>query len=983
MGDPLQNLKEQARTLGNHNQKYIHAIASHVDALTLKLEEKGKIDRVHLWLPGHDLRAEMDTVAAVGENLRQKLDFLGCYYSLQFLQMNLRTVDVLRFNLASTQEPFTIYKQFMKQSGNEIRQLTAAYMNKLLDLFIPRAERPEFCICGVGTRADQDDIDVGIIDDGSTKRRRLNAAVGQMSSEVFRFASSFHFHLSEHVRGEGYSASIPEYEAILDKEIRDFVIISEMLGAAHIVGSRSLLKKFKEDITERYFYHRGGDNRYHEGYLRGILGEVISLLAKPLSSYRIHPKDDGLRIIKGIISAKKTIFGVREVNAWDIIEQLRRKDSLRPEYEELEGALTFLEIFRYLYQLFVVQEEDVPLDDEHTRLNVETVAKTLGYEDRGALSAGVHLLVDYYEWIKLTRRCVPALIDDLKKHLLSTSIFTVMFQEARAKIDSGTYKVNFPVELADALRFFHGTTFWDDVLEALGGDPLLGRFVSDMESLSAQKSNAVIQRYFDWTSSDLYSLTHFLTILCRETEDLCTQKLFRRFNSLFLDRLGTFPNITYRMALVFHLYPGPLNSYLGLLDSSSLAKFRGLLKQGQGLTEEMSEVVRKLESLCGLYTVSSHHFKRYFQRVTTKYPECLRNLGSIDKLQELSKGVFGDVKNLPSFEAKKEALGDYYDLEFFIAGLQTLQGVCAEKTNFQFTQFSDNYIQTLFDTCKKEVDAAQRGRLATRDLLAIYAAGGHAREQAYDDDYDMIVLLDSASEEMLAYFSKIIAKMNTEMIKRGMLPHYRLAEHFGRYVVTLGEIENLFLRETPDSFVDKSQLLGSRLVVGSRKFEEKFVERIIRPYIFEKKDEYIRQMAHEMESRHSVPEEDGYNLKEAPGGLRDIEMMLLVYKARFGLRQPICSVIFETLVMLDSQHSKEIGRLCNAFHFLKRVRDIYRLTVAAVDSLSQSHLSDAAKILDFVDEQGTPSPLRLLEECKQVAGQVRSTIKKLMGETVG
>jgi len=980
MRDPLQNLKAQAQNLGNHNQKYIHAITSHINALTLKLEEKGKIDRVHLWLPGHDLRAEMDTVAAVGENLRQKLDFLGCYYSLQFLQMNLRTVDVLRFNLASTQEPLTVYKQFMKQSGKEIRQLTAAYMSKLLDLFIPRAERPEFCICGVGTRADQDDIDVGIIDDGSNKRRLLNAAVGKMSSEVFRFASSFHFHLSEHVRGEGYSASIPEYKTILDKEIRDFVIISEMLGAAHIVGSRSLLKKFKEDITERYFYHRDGDNRYHEGYLRGILGEVISLLAKPLSSHRIHPKDDGLRIIKGIISAKKTIFGVKEVNAWDIIEQLRRKDSLRPEYAELEGALTFLEIFRYLYQLFVVQEEDILLDDEHTRFNIETVAKILGYEDRGAVSAGVHLLVDYYEWIRLTRRCVPALIDDLKRHLLSTSIFTYMFQEAKTKIVSGKCKGNFPVDLAEALRFFHGTTFWDDVLEALGKKPLLARFVCDMESLDTQKSNAVIQRYFDWASSDLYSLTQFLTILCREREDLCTQKLFRRFNSLFLDRLATFPNITYRMALLFHLYPGPLNSYLGLLDSSSLATFMGLLKQGQGLTEEMSEVVRELGSLCELHMVSSHHFKRYFQRVTTRYPECLRNLGNIDRLQELSKGVYGDVKNLPSFEAKKEALGDYYDLEFFIVGLQTLQGVSAEETNLQFTQFSDNYIQTLFDTCKKEVDEAQRGRLATRDLLAIYAAGGHAREQAYDDDYDMIVLLDSASEEMLTYFSKIIAKMNTEMIKRGMLPHYRLAEHFGKYVVTLDEIETLFQKETPDSFVDKSQLLGSRLVVGSRKFEEKFEERIIRPHIFEKKNEYIRQMAGEMESRHSAAEEDGYNLKETPGGLRDIEMMLLVYKARFGLRQPICSLIFETLVMLDSHHSEEIGRLCSAFHFLKQIRDIYRLTVAAVDSLSQSHLGDTAKILGFVDEQGAPSPGRLLVECKQVVNEVRDTIQKLMAE---
>jgi len=307
MREPLEILKQQARALGNHNQKYIHAISRHIGSLTEKLEEKGKIDQVHLWLPAHDLKTEMDTVVAVGENLRQKLDFLGCYYSLQFLEMNLRTVDVLRFNLTSTQDRLAVYRQFMMQSGEEVRQLIAAYMNGLLDLFIPRGERPEFCICGVGTRADQDDIDVGIIDDGSRKRKELNTAVGRMSAEIFRFASSFHFHLSEHVRRRGYSASIPEYKSILGKEIRDFVIIAEMLGAAHITGSRRILKRFREEITERYFYHRDGDNRYHEGYLRGILGEVISLLATPISAHRIHPKDDGLRIIKGIVSAKKTI----------------------------------------------------------------------------------------------------------------------------------------------------------------------------------------------------------------------------------------------------------------------------------------------------------------------------------------------------------------------------------------------------------------------------------------------------------------------------------------------------------------------------------------------------------------------------------------------------------------------------------------------------------------------------------------------------
>ena len=972
MRDPLTNLKEQARKLGNHNQKYIHAITSHIAALTESLEEQGKIDQVHLWLPAHDVLEEMNTVAAVGDPLRQKLDFLGCYYSLQFLQMNLRTLDVLRFNLASTSDRLSVYRQFMRQSGDEIRQLQAAYMKQLLDLFIPAEDQPEFCICGVGTRADQDDIDVGIIDDGSKRRKTLNAAVGKMSSEVLRFASSFHFHLSEHVRGEGYSASIPEYKVILEKEIRDFVIIAEMLGAAHIIGSHGLMKRFKDEITERYFYHQDGDNRYHEGYLRGILGEVISLLARPLSTNHIHPKDDGLRIIKGIASAKKTIFGVKDTNAWDIIAQLKKRDRMDAEYEELEEALTFLEIFRYMYQLLVVQEEDILLDQEHTRPNIEPVARTLGYEDRGAVSAGTHLLVDYYEWIRRTRRCVPALIDDLKSHLESTSIFTSMFEEIEAKLGTGEYRGNFAVELVDALRFFRGTTFWDDVLEAFERKALLTRFISDIESLNEKESDAVIQRYFDWVSFDLLSLTNLLVILCRDGTDPCSQRLFQRFNSLFTKCLSQFPNITYRMALLFYLYPGVVNSYLGLLDSPSLRSFMGLLTQKEALTDEMSLVVRKLVGLCNLYHVSSHHFRRFLQRITPKYPECLHDLDNIDRLRQLSKGMFGDIKNLSNFDEKKELLGDYYDLEFFAVGLETLNGVASEQTNLEFTEFSDNYIHTLFDICKQEVDEEHRRRVATRDLFAIYAAGGHAREQAYDDDYDMIVLLDSPSDEVLTYATKIIAKMNTEMIRRGILPHYRFAEHFARYVITLDEMEHLFEDEMPDSFIDKSQVLCSRMVVGSRRFEQKFEKRIIRPYIFEKKAEYLTQMMAEMEARHSTfvgPDE--YDIKENLGGLRDIEMILLIYKAKFEVRQPICSLIFETLAALDTHHSPDIQKLCFAFHFLKRVRDIYRLTAAAVDTISIEYLADTAKILNFVDADGNPEPQRLMERCLAINAEVK------------
>jgi UTP:GlnB (protein PII) uridylyltransferase len=83
--------------------------------------------------------------------------------------------------------------------------------------------------------------------------------------------------------------------------------------------------------------------------------------------------------------------------------------------------------------------------------------------------------------------------------------------------------------------------------------------------------------------------------------------------------------------------------------------------------------------------------------------------------------------------------------------------------------------------------------------------------------------------------------------------------------------------------------------------------------------------------------------------------------------------------MLDSEHSGEIQKLYAAFHFLKRVRDVHRLTVAATDTLSPDHMTDAARILGFVDETGEGIPAQLLDKCRRTTKQARGTLRKLMG----
>ena len=414
MQDFIARLEERVGELGNHHRKYLRNISANIDKIIDRLETCGQIDQVHLRSAAPDLAGETAMVAGLGRSIDEKLDLLGCYYGFQFLNMNIRAVDVLALNLATSDDRYVVYKQFMRQIGNDFRSLTACHMQHTLDLLLSQDKRSEFVICGVGTRADQDDIDVGIIDDGSPGRSDLNKAVGRMQHIMLKQAVRLHFYLSEHVGSQSYSASIPEYKNLLKREIHDFVIINEMLGAAPIIGSNRLYRIFSREVTQRYYYHRQGDNRFHEGFLRGLLGEVRSLLIRKAKKNSINPKDDGLRMLKGIVFAGKSIFNIGKVNAWDILHQLEERD---PEHKDifrvLDRSLTFLEIFRFLYQLFVVQEEEIYLGGEDTSSNLQAVAKAMGYQDVGVIKAWDHLLIHYYEHVDVIKEPVETLLKDV------------------------------------------------------------------------------------------------------------------------------------------------------------------------------------------------------------------------------------------------------------------------------------------------------------------------------------------------------------------------------------------------------------------------------------------------------------------------------------------------------------------------------------------------------------------------------------------
>ncbi len=960
-------LKERVNQFGNHHQKYVRTIEKYLDPMVGSLENAGKIEDVHLWKGTSHLSQEIEIVLGVANSLDEKLTYLACYYSLQILHLNLRSTDVLSLNLTAGEDSASAYKRFMLQTGTEFKALTTTYMQELLDLFFDYQPYPEFTILSVGSLAHQDDIDVGVLDKGSAERAALNLVIGKIRREMFKWATELHFYLSERIGSQFYTSSILEYKEQLDKGAVDFVMITELLSAVPMLGSQRLFEQFEQEIIYRYHYHRHGDNKFHEAYLRGILGEIRSFLLLKINETKLNPKDDALRMISGFIYAIKTIFHIYRGNRWEVLDVLMHQDGSRKEiYLELEKVLTFLEIFRHLFQLFIGLEEDIFLDDPMTASNMEIVAKSMGYRDVGAIKAWDQLLIHYHENIEKAKTLTSQMLQDVTEHVKSISIFSNMIKSAWRPEPHRSYPGNLAIDFLKESHFFQGARFWDDVLDAFQtkDSHVLENFIKDFQLLKPRYQQIVIEKYGKAARNTIYAMISFLVILAKKKRRFDIEELCHQLNRSFLHNLAECDDRVLRLAKVFHQYPKLINDYLNTLNVSLQQRFASLL-DAKLWEPEQQQSRHLLVRLCEIHCHTSHYFKRFFTRVVSQYPVYIQFLENTPQLAQISKGILSYIDSLTTFEEKKKRLGDYHDLEFLRVGLEALQGVSIEKIDAEFTEFSDSYLQMLFDISKQAVDEKIGGSVPTRDLIAVLTAGGHAREEAFDDDYDLIILLNEKDEAIRNYCNQIIVTMNSEIVKRGIMPHYRLADHFGGYITLVEDLEHYFSKPKDEAFIDKCQILGARMIVGSSKFQKQFEDRIIQRHIFEKYDQYKNQMLKEMNARHQDKQNvKGHNLniKEGVGGLRDIEIMLLIYKARYRLKEPVNRKLIETICEIDTNHRDDLGKLNKHFNFLKQLRNLYRLTVFAGNELKFESLEPAAKIMGYQNKPGEKAVDRLASD---------------------
>ncbi|MBN1999605.1 hypothetical protein JW935_18770 [candidate division KSB1 bacterium] len=967
----VERLLKRCQVLGNHHRKFILLIRKNYDGLIRRIEQARMNERIHLLVATHDYTEEMTIIAALGKTSQEKLDDLACYFAFQFLHMNLSALDALMLEAITVERKYQIYQNFMLRVGHDFRRLTSAYMKYVLLIIYPNLNFDNFCFLGVGTRSDQDDIDIGVVDRGPENRHILNEAIGKMSCEMLKNAISPHFHLSEHVGNmDSYSASLEEYIDLLEKEIHDFVIISEMLGAARVLGSRKLYFEFRRRVTSRYYFNKNEKTiKFHEGYLRGIIGEIRSLMFRDPSKNIISPKTDGLRMIKGMLYAAKTIFNLRQINAWTIIDTLEKRDKKRRVfYQKLKANLTFLETFRYLYQLLIAQEEDIFVESRGTRSNLAEVAKVMGYRSVGAASAVDFMLIDYYQNIQQAKETIKHLLPHGVKHLESITVFGKVLRHKKATQKGQKRIGNLALRFYNEIKFFRGTKFWDDIIIVFiqKDGRIFKRLINDLCTLHADNREMVMNGIVDWGWNSFHAMFSFILLLFKYRNAFPDNTLYLAFNRTFFNRVRGTREDAQRFSILFHHFPQLVNNFLHLLtDEQKRILFDWLNREVWD--RELYPARNRLQFLLKLHYSTSKYFSRVMDYVLSEHPEYLKIVDNYQHLVLIGKGSLAEVERSIGLKNKLKKLEDYFHFEFFRIGLLTLARSPAKSVAMEFTAFIDKYMQLLFDTCKRDVDDQTPVVSKTRDLFGIFITGGQGQMLAFDDDFDLIILLNSNDKDMLDYCSSIVRKMHKELIKCGIMPHYRFADYTGSFIATFEQLKELLKQQNKEHIIDKSQLLNARMLIGSSILQNNFDTEILTPYIFSQSKLFVKEMLYEIKERRrafSHNTDSTINIKETPGGLRDIEMFLFINRTLFELRQHSNFELFQILISTAGSLDSEYKRLAKAYEFLRSIRNLNRLTLGATDYLDPQHIYNLAELLNYRTNQTDSSRDILLQRIK-------------------
>lgn len=979
--------------LSNYFQKNLRFAKEHGASLRIRLEERGRAGRVHLWRKAHNYRYEMTVVAEVAEDPAERLTFLGTYYALQVFHIHLLNVHQLRRESAAGNR-LLVYTRILMRTRYQLKDLVGSYLEALAGVFAPDVPLEGVSLCNVGMILDQEDLDVGVFIRPDVDKGLWNTVVSRIGAEFMKYSPKMHFYLAEKVAGNTYLTTIEDFENYLRRGVHNFVLISELLLTEPLLGDGTLADELERAVILPFFYTEG-KLRFHEGYLRGMIGEVRELTRSDAASSWVSPKNRGLRLIHNIVNMLKTIHGVRAHGSRDGLTMLCSRDTPNLDlYQKLQDIFSFTEIFFYVYQLLVSMEDAFDLSDQATLENLDNVAGVMGFSRLGAVRPAQRLLTHYYENMDQLNQIAETTLGMVNNHLRRITIFNEVLRGGKPDDYPVKWTDNVVLNVLQLFKTYHGLIYWEDILQLLAekDGELCKALIRSLDRLDEPRRTQSLERLLRFMSFDMVSLVHTILLIDRHTPATAGPVYAERMKNWLVRHVEADPRKMKALVDLLPVHPSMLTDFLLTLSFPQLAGLRRLARRAEpgGLPEDGGS--KRFSALCELLSFSSKSYLNLFARVARTRREIVTAIDRSAYLERIADQLWNELADAATPEELKDLLAFYYDFNFCRCGLLAIaQPGDLNALYGTYHGFFRRYFRWLYRACQWDVETRGKSRFLFRlrdeddQPMAIYCTGGYAREEAFENDVDLLVVSRETDPEFIRYASDVMNEINRELSRRGVVPHYRFTRFHDAFVIPLAVLEaSLGQPREADVFIELSQLLGRRLLLGSLSLGAELT-RLVERFVYSDPGPFIADILREMEENRRymlAHRERSINVKEDPGALREIQMIIVACQAFLGNRELVVREAILTLVRELPDLEPEFNALGRAYHFLRFFKEINALSLSGDDDIMKDRLLGTAHRMGL--EPGeisgtTGTAPRLMQSYNYHRSRARKAIARITG----
>ncbi|MBF0110104.1 MAG: [protein-PII] uridylyltransferase [Magnetococcales bacterium] len=241
------------------------------------------------------------------------------------------------------------------------------------------------------------------------------------------------------------------------------------------------------------------------------------------------------------------------------------------------------------------------------------------------------------------------------------------------------------------------------------------------------------------------------------------------------------------------------------------------------------------------------------------------------------------------------------------------------------------------------------------ESLALVATGGYGRgELSPYSDVDLLFILPNDNRSR-----------NEQLVERMLYCLWDLGMDVGHAV---RQLEDCVQQARQDLEV-RTSMLESRYLAGNRELFDAYKRRLFKKVLDKDPDSFLRAKLLEQNKRHEKFGNSFYylepNIKENPGGLRDIQTFAWISKYRYKVDR------VRDLVEKEVITAKEYRVFTRSLSFLRRVRNALHYRAGRrEDRLTFQHQIEIAREFGYRDRPGRQGVEQFMRRYYQVAGQV-------------